>query len=180
MLHPMQDCSYPAPAGALEQKNIDPGLRLAACLVIIYGFRSHEIRGLSLADITFEDERVWIRFGHDPLQLPDEVSEYARQAAGRRQVRRFGGRVEDVQWLFPGPLHGQPIGAPTLRKQLRDIGINPRATRSTALGQLAQELPRPIMARLTGLAPSTTVRWNAAVSASYAGNLPNRDAADKE
>jgi integrase len=156
------------------QKNIEPGLRLAAALVIIYGFRSHEIRGLSLADITFTNESVWIHFGHEPLRLPDEISEYARQAAGRRRVMRFGGSAEDMHWLFPGPLHGHPIGAPALRKRLRVIGIRPRAARATALGQLAQQLPPPILARLTGLAPSTTVRWNAAVSASYGGNLPSK------
>jgi hypothetical protein len=156
------------------QKNIEPGLRLAAGLVIIYGFRSHDIRGLSLADITITEESVWIHFGHEPLRLPDELGEYARQAAGRRRVRRFGGSAEDTQWLFPGPLHGHPIGAPALSKRLGVIGIRPRAVRATALGQLAQQLPPPILARLTGLAPSTTVRWNAAVSASYGGNLPSK------
>jgi integrase len=155
------------------QKNIEPGLRLAAGLVIIYGFRSHEIRGLSLADITFTNETVWIRFGHEPLRLPEELGEYARQAAGRRRVMRFGGNAEDMQWLFPGPLHGHPIGAPALRKRLAVIGIRPHAARATALGQLAQQLPPPILARLTGLAPSTTVRWNAAVAASYGRNLPS-------
>lgn len=162
------------------QKNIEPGLRLAAGLVIIYGFRSHEIRGLSLADVTVTKESVWIHFGHEPLRLPDELGQFARQAVGRRQVMRFGGSAEDPQWLFPGPLHGHPIGATALRRRLGVIGIRPRATRATALGQLAQQLPPPVLARLTGLSPSTTVRWNAAVSASYAGNLPvRRDATDK-
>ncbi len=155
------------------QQDTDPGLRLAAGLVIIYGFRCHEITSLSLTDIILEQEAVLIRFGADPLQLPDELGEYARQTAARRSITRFGGATEDTQWLFPGPLHGHPISSLALSKRLAAIGVRPHRARATALGQLAQQLPPPILARLTGLAPSTTVRWNNAVSASYAGNLPS-------
>lgn len=162
------------------QQDIEPALRLAAGLVLIYGFRSHEITALTLADITLAEESAWVRFGPDPLRLPEELGQFARQAAARRSVTRFGGRTEDTQWLFPGPLHGRPIGAHALANRLTAIGIRPHAVRGSALGQLAQQLPPPILARLPGLTPSTTVRWNAAVSASYAGNLPSLDASAEE
>ncbi|MGX9901501.1 hypothetical protein ACW0JT_19285 [Arthrobacter sp. SA17] len=75
---------------------------------------------------------------------------------------------------LPRPATWTPIGARALSKRLSAIGVRPEVARASALGQLAQQLPPPVLARLTGLAPSTTVRWNAAVSASYAGNLPTR------
>lgn len=154
------------------QRDTDPGLRLAAGLVLIYGFTCHEITSLSIKDIILGQEAVMIRFGADPLRLPDELGEYARQTVARRHITRFGGATEDTQWLFPGPLHGDPISPFTLSKRLGTVGVRPREARGAALAHLAQQLPPPILARPTGLAPSTTVRWNAVVAASYAGNLP--------
>lgn len=133
------------------QKNIEPGLCLAASLVTIYGFRSRGIRGLSLADITFTKESVWIHFGHEPLRLPDELGEFARQAASRRQVMRFGRSAEDTQWLFPVRFTDTQLAR---RRSVGGSGSSASgpAARATALGQLAQQLPPPIPARLTGLA----------------------------
>lgn len=108
----------------------------------------------------------------EPLQLPSRLADYARQAVSERTITRFGRTTEDHQWLFPGLFHDQPIDPTTLSSRLATIGVKPERTRTTAMGQLAQQLPPPILARLTGLAPTTTVRWNAAVSASYAANLP--------
>lgn len=80
------------------------------------GLQCHEITGLSLTDIILDQEAVFIRFGADPLRLPKELGEYARQAAATRTITRFGGATEDRQWLFPGPLHGQPFSSLTLSK----------------------------------------------------------------
>lgn len=84
----------------------------------------------------------------------------------------LGGVLRTRNGSSPVRFTDTQIGVPALRRRLGVIGIRPRAARATALGQLAQRLPQSIPTRLTGLAPSTTVRWNAAVSASYAGNLP--------
>ncbi|WP_156524792.1 hypothetical protein [Paenarthrobacter nicotinovorans] len=157
-------------------QDIPPGLRLAAGLVIIYGFRSHAIVRLTVKDIVDEAGGVWIRLGPDPLCLPEELEEYAREAIQKRNVTRFGGKTEDDHWLFPGPLQDSPIGPHALRQRLGGLGVKPDDYRSTALGQIAQQLPSPLLARLTGLNPLTALRWNSAVSASYARNLPMLDA----
>lgn len=154
------------------EQPIGPALRLAASLVLLYGIRNHEIAALSLTDIIITGRHVWIRFGPEPLQLPGRLADYARQAVSERTITRFGRKTEDHQWLFPGLFHDQPIDPATLASRLAAIGVKPERTRSTAMGQLAQQLPPPILARLTGLAPTTTVRWNAAVAASYAANAP--------
>lgn len=154
------------------QAEIEPALRLAAALVLIYGFRSHKIAGLSLTDISLGAEVVSIRFGAEPLHLPEELGTYARQAVDRRGITRFGGSTQDHAWLFPSPFHGRAIGPLTLSRRLAALGVRADAARTTALGNLSQQLPPPILARLTGLAPSTTISWRAAVSASYAANLP--------
>lgn len=150
----------------------DPGLRLAAILVILYGFRPHQIAALRVEDITFHNGHAMIRFGPDPLQLPVQLTEYARQAKADRVIKRFGGDGEENYWLYPGHLHGRPIVPHTLSSRLAAIGISAKTVRGAALGQLALQLPPAVLARLTGLHRLTATRWYATVSAGTARNLP--------
>lgn len=155
-----------------SDEDIRPGLRLAAGLVIIYGFRSHAIARLTVADIVDTGTGIWIRLGPEPLRLPKELEESARAAVLDRKITRFGGTAEEPRWLFPGALPDRPVGPDAIRRRLQALGVKPDDYRSTALGNIAQHLPSPVLARLTGLNPITAVRWTSAVSASYARNLP--------
>ncbi|PTT59387.1 hypothetical protein DBR22_21945 [Arthrobacter sp. HMWF013] len=159
-----------------SKESIDPALRLAASLVLLYGIRNYELAALSLANIITTAEGVWIRFGPEPLHLPAGLARFAREAVSARSVTRVGRTTDDQQWLFPGLFPNQPIDPRTLSSRLAAVGIKPEKTRSTAMGQLAQQLPPPILARLTGIKASTAVRWSAAVAASYARNTPWLDA----
>ena len=76
--------------------------------------------------------------------------------------------------LFPGPIHGRPVTASTMTGWLRAIGLEPAPARSTAMGQLAMQLPPAILARLTGITLARAAVWHAATSASQARNLPDR------
>ncbi|WP_306927039.1 hypothetical protein [Arthrobacter globiformis] len=154
-------------------QDLDPALRLAASLVLLYGIRNHELAALPLANIIAMAEGVWIRFGPEPLHLPATLAGYAREAVNERTVTRLGRTTEDHQWLFPGLFPNQPIDPTTLSSRLTALGVKPEKTRSTAMGQLAQQLPPAILARLTGIKASTAVRWSAAVAASYARNMPS-------
>lgn len=152
---------------------LDPGLRLAG-LVLLYGSRPHELAGLRLQDFVAGDGTIHVRFGPEPLQLPDALEVHARAAIAARSVARFGGIGDDHEWLFPGPIHGRPITASTLTRQLRAIGLEPAPARSTAMGQLAMQLPPVILARLTGITVARAAVWHAATSASQARNLPGQ------
>jgi integrase len=120
---------------------LDPGLRLAAGLVLVYGCRPHELAGLRLQDFVAGEETIHIRFGPEPLQLPEALEIPARAAIAARSVARFGGIGEDHEWLFPGPIHGRPVTSSTMTRWLRAIGLEPAPARSTAMGQLAMQLP---------------------------------------
>ncbi|WP_024366446.1 site-specific integrase [Arthrobacter sp. TB 26] len=152
---------------------LDPGLRLAAGLVLVYGSRPHELAGLRLRDFVDDHDTIHIRFGLEPLQLPEALKIYARAAIAERSVARFGGISEDHEWLFPGPIHGRPVTTSTLTRWLRAIGLEPAPARSTAMGQLAMQLPPAILARLTGITVARAAVWHAATSASQARNLPD-------
>lgn len=152
---------------------LDPGLRLAAGLVLVYGSRPHEIAGLRLQDFVAGDDSIHIRFGPEPLRLPEALEIHARAALATRSVARFGGVHRDHKWLFPGPIHGRPVTTSTLTRRLRAIGVEPASARSTAMGQLAMQLPPVILARLTGITVGRAAVWHAATSASQARNLPD-------
>ena len=153
---------------------LDPGLRLAAGLILVYGSRPHEIAGLRLQDFVAGKDTIHIRFGPEPLQLPEALEIHARAAMAARSVVRFGGIGEDHEWLFPGPIHGRPVSISTMTRRLRAIGLEPAPARSTAMGQLAMQLPPVILARLTGITVARAAVWHATTSASQARNLPDR------
>ncbi|WP_247046240.1 hypothetical protein [Arthrobacter rhizosphaerae] len=152
---------------------LDPRLRLAAGLVLVYGSRPHEVAGLRLSDFVVGKDSIHIRFGPEPLQLPEALEIHARAALAARSVARFGGLGEDHEWLFPGPIHGRPVTTSTMGRWLGAIGLEPAAARSTAMGQLAMQLPPVILARLTGITVARAAVWQAATSASQARNLPD-------
>jgi integrase len=152
---------------------LDPGLRLAAGLVLVYGSRPHELAGLRLHDFVVGEDTIHIRFGLEPLQLPEALEIHARAALAARSVARLGGLGEDHEWLFPGPIHGRPVTASTMTRWLRAIGLEPAPARSTAMGQLAMQLPPVILARLTGITVARAAVWHGATSASQARNLPD-------
>lgn len=102
---------------------LDPGLRLAAGLVLVYGSRPHEIAGLRLHDFVAGEDAIHIRLGPEPLQLPEALVIHARAAIAARSVARFGGTGEDHEWLFPGPIHGRPVTTSTMTRWLRAIGL---------------------------------------------------------
>jgi hypothetical protein len=59
----------------------------------------------------------------------------------------------------PGGQPGRPITASHLGHRLKTIGIHPAQTRSTALFQLATELPAAILARMLGIHINVAVAW---------------------
>ena len=65
-------------------------------------------------------------------------------------------------WLLPGGRPGQPISPDRLNERLRQIGIRSGPARSTALFQLATELPAAILARMLGIHIDVAVAWQRA------------------
>ena len=82
-----------------------------------------------------------IRLGTAPIALPEPVADLTRQLLpGKR-----GHAGHPSPWLFPGGQPGRPISATHLGQRLKDLGIQPGQARSTALFQLATELPAALL-----------------------------------
>lgn len=145
---------------------VDPSTRLAAALVLLYGIRVSKLVELRTDDVTRRDGLILIRLGREPLALPDELGDIADGATRSRTAARLFGAVQDHDWLFPGIRAGRPLSTDTLTARLNALGISAGRARASALASLAQQLPPPILARLTGMHTATASRWAEAVSAS--------------
>ncbi|MEU1721561.1 hypothetical protein [Nonomuraea sp. NPDC005692] len=83
----------------------------------------------------------------------------------------------DTPRLFPGGQPGRPISATHLGKRLKGLGIQPGQARSTALFQLATELPAALLARMLGIHIDVAVAWRRASSGgwmTYAADVSRR------
>lgn len=148
--------------------------RFAAGLVLLYGVRPHQITNLRLTDLIGQGRTLRIKFGPEPLLLPEHIAELAAALCRERRVNRMISSAEDTQWLMPGSRPGYPLSPAALTKRLRLMGVIPTTARTGAMASLAQELPPVILARLTGLSTSNAIKWAEAVAASnsrYAASL---------
>jgi hypothetical protein len=81
------------------------------------------------------------------------------------------------RWLFPGGQAGRPVGPSSLAGRLHKIGIRPARDRSTALFQLATELPAAVLARTLGIHVKVAIEWQHASAGdwgSYAADVSRR------
>jgi hypothetical protein len=101
--------------------------------------------------VTLDDTTVRIHFGSTPITLPYLVADLTRQLLGAKRGHATTGAGRPSPWLFPGGQPGRPISATHLGQRLKDLGIRPGPARSTALFQLATELPAARLARMLGI-----------------------------
>ncbi len=157
--------------------------RLAGLLVLLYAQQPATISRLSINDIHINSDHVAVRLGREPVVVPEPLAALVRQLVANRQGHAKIGDHGRSPWLFPGGRPGQPISSYRLTERLRQIGLQPGQARSTALFQLASELPAAILARLLGLHSSVAVKWQRASSGdwtSYAAEVSRRDAPTTE
>ena len=151
--------------------------RLAGLLVLLYTQTPATISRLTLDDIEVDDDQIRLRFGRQPIAVPQPLADLVRQLVAGRQGHARIGHHDSSPWLFPGGRPGQPISSYQLGQRLHHIGVRPGQARSTALFQLASELPAAILARLLGIHISVAVKWQRASSGdwtSYAAEVSRR------
>ena len=99
------------------------------------------------------------------------------QLAATRHGHAALGDRGTSRWLFPGGRPGQPISAYRLAERLRQLGLNSGQSRSTALFQLATDLPAAILARMLGIHISVATAWQRASAGdwtAYAAEISRR------
>lgn len=148
----------------LHDESIRVDTRLCGLFVLLYGQRPSHISRMTRDLVTFTGENVSIRFADDPIMLPPGVDTLLRQHL--RAVDSDGERA-DSPWLFPGVNPARPIDQGGLGMRLKRIGVAAQTSRTTAVMQLAAELPAAVLAGFLGIHPQTAVVWNKLAASSW-------------
>jgi len=151
----------------LRDDTIEAADRVAGLLVLLYAQKVAAISRLTLGHVEHGDRGVSVRLGQRPLSLPEPVAALVLGLVANRQGHAVLGDRRTSPWLFPGGQPGRPISASRLSERLRDLGIYPSTARSSALMQLATELPAAVIARMLGMHITVAVEWQRAASGDW-------------
>lgn len=141
----------------LADDSVRVDTRVSGLFVLLYGQRLSHICRLTRDRVEILDDRVTIRFAADPIEAPPGLDDLLRRHI-RALDQHPNTRVSP--WLFPGRLPTQPIGPGGLGVRLKQIGIATRTVRTTALIELAAQLPAAVLADFIGIHPETAVTWS--------------------
>ncbi len=162
----------------LHDDTLDTDDRVAGLLLLLYAQRPAAISRLTIDDIDSSDDTVKLRLGSTPIVLPEPLATLTRDLIVTRRGHAVLGDPGTSRWLFPGGQPGRPVSADRLGERLRLVGLRPAQARSTALFQLATELPAAVLARMLGIHIKVAVQWQQ-VSAgdwtSYAADVSRRN-----
>jgi hypothetical protein len=161
----------------LRDDTVKPEDRVAGLLVLLYAQRAATLSRLTLDHVQARDERVRIRLGREPVLLPEPLAALVLTLVASRRGHAALGEQGTSRWLFPGGQPGRPISADRLAERLRQLGLRPGQSRSTALFQLATDLPAALLARMLGIHISVAVAWQRASSGdwtNYAADVSRR------
>jgi hypothetical protein len=143
----------------LHDDTLKPDDRLAGLLVLLYAQTPAAICRMTIVDVEPEMDPVRLHLGSSPIHLPEPVANLARLVAENRKGHATIGALTPSIWLFPGGQPGRPISTGQLTQRLNKLGIRPGTARSTALFQLATEIPAAILARTLGIHTDVAVSW---------------------
>ena len=189
------DLTYPAvrwrgPVSALDHEarwrdarrllgddTVNPRDRFAGLLVLLYAQSTASISRLEADQVEIEDDVVRLRLGAVPVVLPEPLDRLAVELLEDNKGHATVGDDGSSRWLFPGGQPGRHIHAATLGQRLVAIGVQPGTARSTAMFQLATNIPAAVLARLLGMHINVAVAWQHASGGdwmSYAAEASRR------
>ncbi|MFV0434311.1 MAG: hypothetical protein ACK5LO_10055 [Leucobacter sp.] len=141
----------------LHDESIRVDTRLCGFFVLLYAQRPSHISRMTRDLVTLTQEDVSVRFANDPIVLPPGVDTLMRQ---HLQALGSDGERANSPWLFPGQNPARPVDQGGLGMRLKRVGVAAQASRTTAMMQLAAELPAAVLAGFLGIHPQTAVVWN--------------------
>jgi len=144
----------------LTDHDLDLRDRVAGCLVLLYAQPVSRLLMLTTDHVTTSRDRIAIRLGNTPLELPEPLgaltATLARERPGRASTATGGSAPA---WLFQGMRVGTPLDEAHFRGRLKRLAIAPLSARTAAQTNLAALLPPTIVADLIGVSPSAASNW---------------------
>ncbi|MEX2550732.1 MAG: hypothetical protein WD638_10925 [Nitriliruptoraceae bacterium] len=157
-------------AKLLHDPDIELVDRVAGNFVLLYAQPLSRVAAMTLDTITLTDDGVSVRFGAQPVTVPEPLATHVTTLVATGRVHHIGiGSTDSSPWLFPGHLPGRPITASRLGQRLGTHGIDARAARRAAQQHLAAEVPAIVLAEMLGVAIGTAVDWVHAAGGDWGG-----------
>ncbi|MFI6402302.1 helix-turn-helix domain-containing protein [Streptomyces sp. NPDC050548] len=148
-------------------------VRCSGAILFLFGQEVTRIAALPADAVTARDQETVLVLHHVPIHLPAPLprllSEFADQPRPPGWSTNYPNR-----WLFPAAEPGRHITGSALARRLTDHGIPSRPARATALAQLAQDMPPPVLSALLGLHLSTVTRWRSRAVTDWTAYLEAR------
>jgi hypothetical protein len=127
---------------------------------LIYAQPLTRILGLRVDDVVIDGDRVRLRLGREPVELPDPLAQLAatlaRNPAGRASTGVAGA---EPPWLFQGMRVGEPLSHSRASRRLNRLGVRTLGGRTSAIATLASALSPTILAELLGISETTACKW---------------------
>ena len=161
----------------LHDDTLQPDDRVAGLLLLLYAQWPSAISRLTVDHVETTNGQTRLHLGQAPVVLPEPLAALTLSLVATRRGHAVLGERGTSRWLFPGGQPGRPISSYHLGERLRLIGLRPAQARSTALFQLATELPAAILARMLGIHISVAVHWQKASAGdwtAYAAEVSRR------
>ena len=162
----------------LHDHTVSPVDRVAGLLVLLYAQTPAAVSRLTLEHVQTAEHAVHLRLGREPVTLPEPLAGLVLDLITRHRGHAALGDQGASPWLFPGG-PGQPISAYQLADRLRQLGLRPAQSRTTALFGLATELPAAVLARLLGIHIKSPSPGNAPLLATGPPTPPTTAAANQ-
>lgn len=145
----------------LTDPALDLRVRVAGALVLLFGQNPTRIAALSAENITADGSDTYLTLRDHPVLLPPALATLVRDLAGQRPPADEPRPTDTPTWLFPGRNAAHIYPGRLARLLNRDLGLDARAARGSALLALAADLPASVLADLLGLSIDTALRWQA-------------------
>ncbi|MDR8412597.1 hypothetical protein MTP10_28195 [Nonomuraea sp. 3-1Str] len=142
----------------LHDDSLDTRVRVAGCLVLLYGQTVSRIAPLTGDQIIDDPGQMRLQLGIRPVDVPAPLADLLRELATADHHAAVLGETGH-RWLFPGQYANQHMHPASLNQLLNAVGAHSRPGRSTALMDLASQLPPVVVSKLLGLHISTATEW---------------------
>lgn len=164
----------------LHDDTLDLRDRVGGLLVLLFAQPVSRVLALTVDDVQTDGQRVTIRLGREPVELPAPLDQLVLTLAGDPRGHATTAATT-TRWLLPGMRLDAPLSHEHYRRRLTKAGITALPGRTGALALLAGQMPPALLADLLGISEPSATHWSALAGgdwASYAAQATRRYTAD--
>ncbi|WP_143660945.1 hypothetical protein [Streptomyces sp. st140] len=161
----------------LQQCLTDTGLpldvRAAGAVLLLFGQHLARIAALPTDALSTLNGHAVLVLNRTPIHLPGPLAHLLAELVEQPAPSGWAAN-SPRRWLFPGNRPGQHLSDTALARRLTAHHIPIRAARTTALVQLAQDLPPAVLAPMLGLHVITAAQWRRRAATDWSAYLEAR------